>query len=52
MRFAIQEKSEITNRTRNTLNRISAIPAAVPAILEKPSSAVITAMIGIEDRPG
>jgi hypothetical protein len=39
------KKSEITNRTRNTPNRILAIPAAVPAILEKPNSAAIRAMI-------
>jgi hypothetical protein len=33
------------NRTRNTPNRILAIPAAAPAILEKPSSAANNAMI-------
>jgi hypothetical protein len=38
-------KSEITNRTRNTPNRILAIPAAAPAMLEKPSSAANNAII-------
>jgi len=38
-------KSEITNRTRNTPNRTLAITAAVPAMLEKPSSAATKAMI-------
>jgi len=33
------------NKTRNTPNKIFAIPAAAPAILEKPRSAAINAMI-------
>jgi len=32
-------------KTRNTPNKILAIPAAAPAILEKPSSAATKAMI-------
>ena len=37
--------SEITNRTRNTPKRSFAIPAAAPAILEKPRSAAANAII-------
>ena len=33
------------NKTRNTPNRIFAIPAAAPAMLEKPRSAATRAMI-------
>jgi hypothetical protein len=33
------------NKTRNTPNRILAIPAAAPAILEKPRRAAARAMI-------
>jgi hypothetical protein len=33
------------NKTRNTPNRIFAIPAAAPAIVEKPRSAATKAMI-------
>jgi hypothetical protein len=33
------------NKTRNTPNRIFAIPAAAPAMLEKPSRAATSAMI-------
>jgi hypothetical protein len=33
------------NKTRNTPNRIFAIPAAAPAMLEKPRSAASNAMI-------
>jgi hypothetical protein len=33
------------NKTRNTPNRIFAIPAAAPAILEKPKRAATNAMI-------
>jgi len=33
------------NKTRNTPNRIFAIPAAAPAILEKPRRAATNAMI-------
>jgi len=39
------KKSETRNKTRNTPNRSFAIPAAAPAILEKPSSAAANAMI-------
>jgi hypothetical protein len=39
------KKSETMNRTKNTPNRILAIPAAAPAMLEKPSSAANNAMI-------
>ena len=41
----LPKKSEIRNRTRNTPNKIFAIPAAAPAILEKPSNAATSAMI-------
>jgi hypothetical protein len=33
------------NKTRNTPNKIFAIPAAAPAMLEKPRSAATKAMI-------
>ena len=33
------------NKTRNTPNRIFAIPAAAPAIVEKPRSAAASAII-------
>ena len=36
-------KSEITNRTRNTTNRIFAIPIAAPAMVVKPSRAATSA---------
>ena len=37
--------SETRNKTRNTPKRIFAIPAAIPAILEKPRSAAANAMM-------
>jgi len=39
------KNSEIRNKTRNTPNRSLAIPAAAPAMLEKPSKAATSAMI-------
>jgi len=37
-------RNEATNRMRNTMNRIFAIPAAVPAITPNPNIAAMIAM--------
>ena len=39
------KSSETRNKTRNTPNRSLAIPAAAPAMLEKPRSAAANAMV-------
>jgi len=41
----LPRNSETRNKTRNTPNRVFAIPAAAPAILEKPRKAAANAII-------